>query len=244
MKYLVIVFAGLLSAQDPPPDLAQGKRIFESQCTLCHGQDGRGGRGPSLARPRLKNAPDDKALGEVIQNGVPNTEMPGAWQLHPREVVSVAAYVRSLGTVAQEVLPGDAARGGRVYQEKGCAGCHIVSGQGGGYGPDLTETGAKRSAAYLRESVLKPGAGLPDNFLMVEAVAGDGRVTRGIRVNEDSFTIQIKDSNQRFHTFRKGGLKELRRLFDQSPMPSYDKQLSQPELDDLVAYLASLRGKS
>jgi len=38
--------------------------------------------------------------------------MPGAWQLDDHEVASVAAYVRSLGAVPPEHLPGDAARGG------------------------------------------------------------------------------------------------------------------------------------
>src|SRR5690242_9039346 len=73
-----------------------GKKIFDSQCALCHGQSGGGGRGPSLARPKLEKAPDDAALQHVISNGI-EPEMPGAWQLNPHEVESVAAYVRSLG---------------------------------------------------------------------------------------------------------------------------------------------------
>src|SRR5260370_512649 len=73
-------------------DLGAGRKIFESQCTLCHGQTGGGGRGPALNRPKLNKAPDDEALRRVISDGI-EPEMPGAWQLHPREVVSVAAYV-------------------------------------------------------------------------------------------------------------------------------------------------------
>src|SRR5215472_3823903 len=102
------------------PDLDSGRRIFESQCALCHGQTGTGGRGPSLNRPKLEKAPDDDALRKAISAGIP-PEMPGAWQLNPREVASVALYVRSLGKVAPEVLPGDAARGARVYEAKGCS---------------------------------------------------------------------------------------------------------------------------
>src|SRR4051812_26552858 len=109
---LFAVFAAAALAQSPDP--AVGRKIFESQCALCHGQTGTGGRGPGLNRPTLKHAADDAALREVISGGIP-PEMPGAWQLHPHEVASVAVYVRSLGAVAPETLPGDATRGAQVY---------------------------------------------------------------------------------------------------------------------------------
>src|SRR5258708_6368028 len=91
------------------PDAAAGRKIFESQCALCHGQTGGGGRGPALNRPKLEKAPDDEALRKLIAQG--SGDMPGAWQLHPDELRGVAAYVRSLGTPPQEALAGDAARG-------------------------------------------------------------------------------------------------------------------------------------
>ena len=75
-----------------PPDAAAGRKIFDSQCALCHGQTGGGGRGPALNRPKLDRAPDDEALRKLISEGL--RDMPGAWQLHPDEVAGVAAYVR------------------------------------------------------------------------------------------------------------------------------------------------------
>jgi putative heme-binding domain-containing protein len=242
----VWIFAGLALAQAPvteeAPDPALGRRLFDSQCAVCHGQDGRGGRGPSLAR-RLRHAPDEETLREVIRSGLPGGEMPAAWQLSPREVAGVAAYVRSLGTVAAVPLPGDAARGAQTYAKQGCAGCHIIEGHGSGFGPELTGIGARRSADYLRESLTQPAAAFPEDFLLLEAVTADLRTVRGIRLNEDSFTVQLKDARQAFHSFRKADLRELRKLFHESPMPSYASALSAAELDDLVAYLAGLRGK-
>jgi len=67
---------------------------------------------------------------------------------------------------------------------------------------------------------------------------------RGIRVNEDSFFIQIKDARGQFHSFAKSELKDLKRLRGETPMPSFEGSLTAAELDDLVAYLASLKGKS
>jgi cytochrome c oxidase cbb3-type subunit 3 len=225
------------------PDTAAGKKIFESQCALCHGQTGTGGRGPSLNRPKLARAPDDEALWKVISNGI-EPEMPGAWQLNVHEVYSVAQYVRSLGAMPPEVLPGDPSRGERIFQSKGCAGCHMVAGKGEGFGPELSEIGTRRNGAHLRQAILKPATLLPDGFLYVSAVTQNGATVRGIRVNEDSFNIQIKDARGQFHSFAKADLKELKRLRGETPMPSYEGSLSPAELDDLVAYLAGLKGKS
>src|SRR5580658_9384620 len=106
-KWLLSIIATTSAlAQVATPDTAVGKKIFESQCALCHGQTGTGGRGPSLNRAKLAKAPDDDALHKVISNGI-EPEMPGAWQLNAHEVTSVGAYVRSLGAIPPEVLPGD-----------------------------------------------------------------------------------------------------------------------------------------
>jgi cytochrome c oxidase cbb3-type subunit III len=240
---LALASGAFAQAGEQAADPAAGKKIFESQCALCHGQSGGGGRGPGLNRPKLGKAPDDEALRKVISEGI-QPEMPGAWQLHPREVASVAAYVRSLGAVPPEILPGDPVRGERVYQSKGCAGCHMVAGKGEGFGPELTAIGTRRNGAYLRQTLLKPAASLPEGFLYVTAETRAGETVRGIRVNEDSFTIQVQDARGRFHSFRKSELKDVRRLKNETPMPSFEGVLSASELDDLVAYLAGLRGNS
>jgi putative heme-binding domain-containing protein len=241
-KWLLIGLVAL-SALAQTPDVATGKKIFESQCALCHGQTGTGGRGPSLTRPKLAKAPDDESLWKVISGGI-EPEMPGAWQLNTREVYSVGVYVRSLGSIPPEVLPGDPSRGEKVYASKGCAGCHVVAGKGEGIGPELTEIGTRRNGAHLRQAIQRPATLLPEGFLYVAATMQNGTTVRGIRVNEDSFNIQIKDVRGRFYSFAKADLKELKRLKDETPMPSFENSLSAAELDDLVAYLASLKGKS
>ncbi|HLK70249.1 MAG TPA: c-type cytochrome [Bryobacteraceae bacterium] len=238
-----LLLAAIAAAAQAQSDPAVGRKIFESQCALCHGQTGGGGRGPALNRPKLPRAPDDAALRTIISEGIP-PDMPASWQLHPSEVMGLAVYVRSLGALTPEVLPGDPTRGARLYESKGCPACHIVSGKGTGFGPELSTVGARRSAAYLKQTVLSPAANLPEGFQYVAVTPASGPATRGIRVNEDSFTIQLKDSAGRFHSFRKSELRELHRLEKESPMPAYAGQLSPAELDDLVSYLAGLKEKS
>jgi cytochrome c1 len=105
----------------------------------------------------------------------------------------------------------------------------------------LTEIGARRSAAYLREALIDPAASAPEGFLIASVITRAGRNIRGVRVNEDSFTIQLRDDEDRFHSFRKNELRGLKKEFGVSTMPGY-KTLAAAELDDLVAYLASLGG--
>ena len=168
--------------------------------------------------------------------------MPGAGALSDHERRQTAAYVRSLGKVAMKPPPGDAARGAEIYRGKGnCAGCHSVHGEGGVTGPDLSGIGESRSAAYLRESIVNPGAAVAEGYLLVTVAPNTGERVTGMRVNEDSFSIQIRDSTGRSYSFWKKDLIQLDKQRDKSPMPSYRGQMSEAELTDLVAYLASLK---
>lgn len=232
-------------AQQPPTakiDIAAGKRNFERHCALCHGIDGSGGRGPNLHRAHLLHAPDDNALKSLIGEGIP-PEMPAAWFLSEEEVAGVAAYVRSLGALPSEPLPGDAKRGEAIFAKAGCEGCHILGQRGLGYGPSLTDIGARRSAAHIRQAIANPASALPEGFLFVKVVTSTGEKIEGIRLNEDTFSIQLKDASGRFHSLRKAGLTNLEKLRSQSPMPAYSQILKPGEIDDLVAYLASQKGE-
>ena len=223
-------------------DLAAGKKLFEHQCALCHGQTGEGGRGPVLAKARLPRAPDDAALIKVLEDGIRGTEMPGNGSMSEREVRQTAAYVRLLGKVQIKPVPGNASHGAEIYRGKsGCANCHAMKGDGGVSGPDLAGIGGRRSAVYLRESLVTPESALPDGYMLVTASLKNGSSVTGKRANEDSFSIQILDASGRTHSFWKSEVAELKKERGKSPMPSYKGTLSEDELTDLVAYLASLK---
>jgi cytochrome c oxidase cbb3-type subunit 3 len=247
--FAILIGSQTSAVQDPIPkltanDVDRGNKLFVAHCALCHGIGATGGRGPSLNQPQLPLAANNNALFKIIQEGIDGTEMPGAWQLHEREIWQVAGYVRSLARTADTKVPGDPDRGKQYYEAKGgCASCHIVGGRGGTLGPDLSNIGARRSPAYLREALIDPGASVPDEFLVVSVLTRDGQRVRGVRLNEDSFTIQLRDTRNVFHSFRKLELKELKKEFGASLMPGYRESLAASEIDDVVAYLAGLRGE-
>jgi putative heme-binding domain-containing protein len=229
------------------PDQARGKGLFEGQCGRCHGMQGGGGTGANLRRPRLQRAPDDASLFELIRDGIPESGMPYTWAMSDDEVRDVIAFVRSLGRVAPEPLPGDPARGKLVYHKADCGNCHIIAGKGGSLGPELTDVGARRGIHFLRSALLHPGKDRPVNaegyatHLPVLAVKKDGRLLTGLRVNEDTFTIQLRDGNNRLYSLQKSDLEALHQL-DVSMMPAYEKTLSPSDIDQLVSYLANLKG--
>lgn len=233
-------------------DLADGERLFRVHCARCHGMLGEGGEGPSLKRATLRHAPDDEALFEVINDGIQGTGMPGTFGPNDAELWHIAGYVRSLGRLPPEAMPGDPEAGRLLYETRGgCAACHINQGSGRGVGPELTDVGARRNLEYLRRSLTNPDADHPmltgwmtgrtNAFLTVRLVSAEGEF-EGLRVNEDEFSIQLRDLSGSVRSFDKRTLLDLQKAFGHSLMPGYDTVLTPTEVDDLASYLMSLKG--
>lgn len=162
--------------------------------------------------------------------------------LNEHEIWQVTAYVRSLGSVAPEQVPGDARAGADLFRAQGCTGCHYLHGDGGRMGPSLADVGSHRGAAYLRAKVMDPASSLPEDFLQVLIVTRDGKRITGIRLNEDNYSVQVRDLSNQLLSFWKDDLTSLEKQPGKSPMPSFRNRLSDRQLDDMVAYLVSLRG--
>lgn len=217
-----------------------GARLFGAHCAVCHGVDGSGGKGPNLRKQTYERANTDAALVRLIRDG--SGGMPGNWALTPNELRSLGGFVLSLGGRPTVDVPGDEARGRGLYKKHGCSACHIIEGHGGSLGPELTRIGLSRGPAHLSASILDPGEDLDKGARVVRITARDNREVRGMLVNEDVFVVQVRDASNRYHSFDKAELQSFQKLEGQSLMPSYRGSLSDSELSDLVAYLASLRG--
>ena len=250
---VALLVAPVVADAQSNADVQAGKTLFNGLCVTCHGFEGTGGAGPPLNRPKLTSAPTDAALREVISEGIPERGMPRVRRTTENELRQLVAYVRSIGRTAGAKAIGNPQKGREHFAKLGCAGCHIIDGVGGSFGPALSDIGRLRGADYLRRAIVDPGATLPvgtlpvpargyQEYLPVRVVMKDGSEVRGARVNEDLFTIQIRDTKGAFHSIRKSNAELVRKEIGASLMPSFKDRVTGADLDDLVAYLASLGG--
>ena len=249
---VLVLFCASLSAQQTSihnpytsaDDEAAGARLFRPFCAICHGLDGNGT--PGIGRQIRRGSPGrttDLELYETIRDGIPGTGM-SPFTFSEKERWQVVAYVQSLRrTAGVEESAGDAARGAKLFRGKGgCSQCHTVKGEGRRRGPDLSHIGGDRSLEELKRSILNPNEKVSPAYWELRATTREGVTVTGRRLNEDTFPLQLLDSQERLISVIKSDLEEYE-LDKNSVMPSFERKLSQREIDDLVNYLATLKPK-
>lgn len=216
-----------------------GRQIFESNCAGCHGLDGRGGeRGPDIStRPQIVQLPDQD-LRAVVQTGRPAAGMPPFASLGTAQIDALMAYIRFLQgeSAANLEIPGDAAKGKALFFGKAhCAECHVVQGQGGFLGRDLSTYGVM-SAKEIRSNIENGGGSVR---MRTVKMRNSQRVT-GIVRNEDNFSIQLQSPDGAFHLLSRSDIAEVE-ISPEPVMPAnYGKILSDAEFDDLVKFLVTV----
>src|SRR4051812_36892682 len=142
-----------------PADIAYGSRLYDAQCTTCHGANGDGVGGVDLRSGKFRNAVTDQDLTRVILTGIPGTGMQ-AFKFDPSEIAGIIAYLRNMNSFDRgSVKTGDAARGRSAVEGKGdCLQCHRVGGRGSRIAPDLSDIGVARSAGSLLRSLTDPNS--------------------------------------------------------------------------------------
>jgi cytochrome c oxidase cbb3-type subunit III len=260
------VLSGVVHAADDHNPLAgdpkaakAGEYEFRINCALCHGLGAHGGgRGPDLTRAQKKHTHSDAEMFQVISNGIPGTAMPANGTngqgvgMTDEEIWQIIAYIRSVEVKAPAKPLGNAAHGKELfYGDANCALCHMVDGKGGRLGPELTSVGGSRTREAIIDSVRNPSRRLawgltestkefPQEYETVTVVTANGKEIRGVTLNEDSFSVQLMDSDEKIHLLEKDKLLSFRKSRE-SLMPKYNADvLNDKDLEDIVAYLTSL----
>jgi putative heme-binding domain-containing protein len=244
-----LAVAGLVAAQAPAhvgqyeqADIEQGAQLYSGHCVVCHGDRGDAMPGVNLGTGKFRRAETDRDVVALIRNGVAGTAMaPSAY--NDAELSALVAYLRNMGSVnLADVKIGDATRGRALFVGKGnCASCHRVGAEGPRAAPDLSTIGTQRTAASLQRALIDPSAALLPMNRTVSVVRNDGTVVTGRRLNEDTFTVQLVDSNERLVSLDRKDIRSYT-VSAEPLMPSYATLLRDDERADLVAYLLSLKG--
>jgi cytochrome c oxidase cbb3-type subunit 3 len=201
--------------------------------------NGEGGRGANLTTGQYRLGGSDRQIFLTLRNGIPDSEMPGS-RAKAVDLWRLVAFVKWLGSAqVREESRGDPAAGRALYDKSGCAQCHAIGGQGGDLGPDLSAVGRQRSLQYLRDSIVDPSADIPLSYSADTVITLDGGKITGIHLNEDDYSIQLRDMSGNPRSFLKSDLKKFTHN-NESLMPPY-RSFSPAELDNLIAYLKSLQ---
>lgn len=259
ISFLLLLFAARVSVLPQqhsytPADIEAGSRLYQTTCGGCHGAAGDAVFGIDFTKGQFKQARSDEDIIRAIRNGVPNTSMPPS-NFSEAQAATIVAYLRSMAGAAvtaanSTAAAGDAARGKLLFEGKGnCLSCHRVSGTGGQTGPDLSNIAAggrgrpqgRVLLERLERAIMDPNAELALEYRGYRLLTRSGTTITGTLLNQDTFTIQLRDANDRLASFTKSDLREFG--FVNSPMPSYRGKLTALEVADLVSYLASLKGQ-
>jgi putative heme-binding domain-containing protein len=147
----------------------------------------------------------------------------------------------------EELLPlvkdADIRRGQVVFNstKAACLVCHKFGYGGGLTGPDLTRIGGIRQERDLLESILYPSLSFVRSYEPVIIATVDGKVVNGLIRNETADEIVLLTGPNKEERVRKADIDETRPS-TVSVMPAgLEKQLSQQDLLDLVAFLKSAK---
>jgi len=248
-------------AGDPKAAKA-GEYEFRINCALCHGLGAHGGgRGPDLTRAQKRHVHSDAEMFQVISNGIPGTVMPANGTngqgvgMTDEEIWQIVTYIRSVEVKSPAKPVGSATHGKELFfGDANCSLCHMVEGKGGRVGPELTAVGGSRTREAIIDSVRNPSRrlawGLTEStkefaqeYETITVVTADGKEIKGVALNEDSFSVQMMDSNEQIYLLEKDKLRSFKKSRE-SMMPVYKPDvLSDKDLDDIVAYLISAGAK-
>jgi cytochrome c2 len=173
---LVVVLTDRAAAETvewlPGQSLVEGQQAFaKGGCARCHPVlgAGTGGTGPDLARGQTSRDMAQTAGALWNHAAIPAPVEPDAGSalatLTPDDAGRIAGYLFQLGFRDHS---GDVERGRLRFQERSCARCHQLRGQGGTIGPRLDEIAPWMTALFLAEALWSHGARMADKMASLE----------------------------------------------------------------------------
>lgn len=220
-----------------------GMGAYRVRCADCHGMDARGIRGPDITQVWARGRTDG-ALFSTVRNGVPSTEMPAfpAPRTSDTDIWRILAYLKTIAASAPAGPSAGNASAGENFFATNCLACHRVGDRGGNLGPDLSRIGVARARAAMARQIRGNLADFRTGYEPVTLTTPAGEEIRGVKKNEDLFSVQIMDNRERIQGYLREDMRAVTNE-KKSAMPSFGPdKLSDAQLDDLLAYLEGLQG--
>ncbi len=222
--FLLIICTSLALTQHPDDTIKEGARLFAQNCSACHGDTAKGGRGPDLTSGQWKHGGTDEDLIRNTIKGIPGTQMP-AIPLSEADARKVVAFLRSLSAKATDPeVAGNVAAGRQLFFGVAkCSTCHMFGGRGDILGADLTNVRARQRPPQIAKQMQTP-------ILWTAAQLASGATVRGVQKGEDTFTLRLLDEQRQWHFLNK---RAVRTQTSTQPHPTLNPQ----QRADLLAFL-------
>lgn len=246
----------------------QGAQTYEENCGVCHGSDGKGSdRGADIATAQKVISLSDSDLFKAVHDGT-SAGMPPFGQLGDSRITAIVAYIRTLqgespGGAARVNVPlvavnGNPSNGRDLFFGKAqCSSCHMIAGEGGVLGPDMTAYATTHQPAAIQLSIVSPGAapsapqgrrggggggfGFGGGGVLakdVEIVTKSGQKLIGVVRNEDNLNIAMITQDGRYHFLDRSSVVSETMLKTLMPV-DYNARLTTTEINDIVAFLVA-----
>ena len=121
-----------------------------------------------------------------------------------------------------------------------CFDCHRIGDHGSRLGPNLSDIGGRRTPDRLRQALVAPDEEVASENRFVRLVTKQGTTITGRLLNQDAFSVQLITPKEELKTYMRSALRESA-IVDKGLMPSVQGTLSDQQIADIVAYLASLK---
>lgn len=237
----------------PPEVLERGQKLYQANCSFCHGANAKGGEsGPNLLQSLVVlHDEHGNRIGQVVLNGRPDKGMP-KFPFTSQQVSDIAAFLHDKVRAAAlrgtykilNIVTGDPKKGEAYFNGPGgCSGCHSVTG-------DLAHIGSKMDPVDLQQHIVMPRQGRrggmaevdPKEAIHVTVTTASGQTMSGVLDHIDDFNVAFTDSNGEYHSLPRHGNTPEVKLTD--PMDAHMallRKYNDSDIHNLTAYLVTLK---
>lgn len=146
----------------------------------------------------------------------------------------------ALAVVEGKLANRDFEQGKMMYDATRCSSCHLMRGEGGSIGPDLTQLGTRFSAKDMLEAIIEPNKTVSDQYAATVFTMKDGSSILGRLTNEDNeryFISQNPFAPEVIREIPKADVVDKKYSYISVMYPGLINRLNEEELKDLMAYL-------